>query len=285
MTVESRILERLEAWQQEEGSLPETLHLYRDLLKIQVEAGEHVPVPQPAFTRAEIAIEIRKGVPVLKWDALSIAWPEFANLLGSALNVIGLHSEQSTESVNDLVSDIACVQEAAETWYRGSSLLTLADRFSISEGLLDAAVHCAIKPTLTAQAEALIDSIPLKQWRRRYCPICGGKPDFAYLEKEAGARWLLCSRCDTAWLFQRVECPYCGNEDQEKLKYFPDDTGLYRLYVCDRCQSYVKAIDLRQTESETLLPLERVLTLDLDRQAQEMGYHAGWTASLPRENQ
>ena len=35
------------------------------------------------------------------------------------------------------------------------------------------------------------------------------------------------------------------------------------------------AIDLRRTESQVLLPLERVMTLDMDREGQEKGYKPG----------
>jgi len=76
----------------------------------------------------------------------------------------------------------------------------------------------------------------------------------------------------TCLLFQRLECPHCGNQDQDALDYFTNDDGRYRLYVCERCKGYLKAIDLRQTESEVLLPLERLLTLQFDMQAQEQGY-------------
>ena len=115
------------------------------------------------------------------------------------------------------------------------------------------------------------------------CPVCGGVADFAYLEKEAGARWLMCSRCDAQWLFQRLECPYCGNADHKTLAYFTDDTELYRLYICDECKSYIKAIDLRKTTSDVMLRLERVVTSDLDRQAQEKGYTSGVAPAIPFE--
>lgn len=118
-----------------------------------------------------------------------------------------------------------------------------------------------------------------ERWRRNYCPICGGHPDFAFLEKELGARWLLCSRCDTEWLFQRLQCPYCGNQTQKDLAYFTDDEGLYRLYVCEQCHKYIKAIDLRVAKSDILLPLERLFTLDMDRQAQEKGYQSDHPAA------
>ena len=90
-----------------------------------------------------------------------------------------------------------------------------------------------------------------------------------------GLRGLLCSRCDAEWLFQRLQCPYCGTQNQAALAYFTDDEGVYRLYVCEQCHKYIKTIDLRHTESEVLV--ERVLTLDMDRQAQEKGYKPGWS--------
>ena len=82
----------------------------------------------------------------------------------------------------------------------------------------------------------------------------------------------LCSRCDAEWLFQRLECPSCGSQDQKTLAYYTDDKGLYRLYVCDKCKRYLKAIDLRQAETEVLLPIERLLSFELDMQAQQQGY-------------
>ena len=129
-----------------------------------------------------------------------------------------------------------------------------------------------MRPFLTSHAETLTSSIDQERWRRKYCPICGGSPDFAFLDKERGSRWLLCSRCDTEWIFQRLECPYCGTQDQKALAYLTDDEGLYRLYTCEQCKRYLKAIDLRQAKAEILLPLERFYTLDMDSQARKQGY-------------
>ena len=117
-----------------------------------------------------------------------------------------------------------------------------------------------------------VPASPLNRYKIANFPCKWGAPDFAYLDKERGARWLLCSRCDAEWLFQRLECPYCGSQDQDSLAYFTDDGGLYRLYVCEQCKRYLKAIDLRQAKSEVLLPLERFLTLEIDAQAHESGY-------------
>ena len=117
-----------------------------------------------------------------------------------------------------------------------------------------------------------------KLWRRGYCPVCGGSPDIAFLDEEAGGRWLVCSRCDARWRFQRLECPYCGNQDPESLSYFSDDAGVYRLYVCDKCHTYLKAIDLRKVSEDVSPSLERLTTLDMDVQGKSKGYQPGTAA-------
>ncbi len=296
MEMDDKILERLEEWQQKEGSLPEILKFYRDLLRIQVGARASIPSPQPKKTTSEIDVQLREGIPLLEWNALSVDWSIFQDLFQAVVTTIGEHTNSAAESLREVAPDTSLLQEATRAWYEGSPLSQWADAHGIDEGLLAAAIHGAMKPFLAVQAEALDGLVPQELWRRGYCPICGGKPDFAFLSKGkehdsgffsngGGARWLLCSRCDSKWLFQRLQCPYCNNQSHDALAYFTDDSELYRLYICKRCKSYLKAIDLRRTESEILLPLERVLTVDMDRQGQEEGYRAGWASTAPDEQQ
>ncbi len=275
MEVNDRILERIEEWRQEEHSLPEMLKFYRDLLSAQAEVRTCISSVEPTLSKDEVAAQIGQGIPILKWDALSFDWPTFQNLFQIVITPISKRLDAAPKGLREISSDLSLLQEMTKAWYENLSLSSWAKAQGLNEAPLAAAIHCTIKPFLVAQAEALIKLVPQEQWRLGYCPVCGGKPDFAFLDKEKGARWLLCSRCDAEWLFQRIGCPYCGNKDQEKLKYFIDDEGLYRLYVCDQCRTYLKAIDLRQTEAEILLPFERVITADMDRQGQEEGYRAG----------
>ncbi len=296
VAIDNKILERLEEWQQKEGSLPEIPEFYRDLLRIQVGARASIPSPQPKQTTTEIGDHVREGIPLLGWNALSIDWSVFRDLFQAVATAIGEHTNSPSESLREIAPNTSLLQEATRAWYEGSPLSQWADPHGIDEELMAAAIHGAIKPFLTVQAEALDGLVPQELWRRGYCPICGGKPDFAFLSKgkehdsalfkqEGGARWLLCSRCDTQWLFQRLQCPYCNNQSHDALAYFTDDSELYRLYICKRCKSYLKAIDLRRTQDEILLPLERVLTVDMDRQGQEEGYRAGWAGTAPDEQQ
>lgn len=130
----------------------------------------------------------------------------------------------------------------------------------------------ALRPFLEREAAALLPKVDQTLWLRRYCPICGGKPDFAILERDVGARHLICSRCNTRWLYKRLECPSCGTEDISDLSYYLSDDKVYRLYVCEKCKHYLKAIDLRETTKDPVIPVERVVTLDMDMAAQENGY-------------
>ncbi|MFO8102043.1 MAG: formate dehydrogenase accessory protein FdhE [Dehalococcoidia bacterium] len=275
MEVNDKILERIEEWRQQDHSLPELLKFYKDLLSAQSEFRACTWSGKPHLSEDEVNARINQGIPLLEWDALSLDWPTFQNLFQIVIAPIGKRMNSSSKGLREVSSDMSLLKEMTKAWYENSSLLPWARANDLEEEPLAAAIHCTVKPFLVAQAEALIALVPQQLWRLNYCPVCGGKPDFAFLEKEKGARWLLCSRCDAQWLFQRTECPFCGNKDEGKLKYFVDEEGLYRLYVCDQCKAYLKAIDLRRTEAEILLPFERVLTADMDRQGQEKGYKAG----------
>ena len=283
MEINSKILERLGEWQRSEGSLPEFIEFYKQLLVIQTDVKTHVSTPQPTLSQNKVISRLRQGIPLLEWQALSLDWSALQNLFQKVTDVAGEYYKAASgdfERLRDIASDTSLLQEATRAWYDGQPLSPLASTYSVSEELLSAVIHSAVKPFLTVHAEALISLVDQEQWRQGYCPICRGKPDFSSLDKERGARWLLCSRCDAQWLFQRLQCPYCGTQDQDALAYFTDDDGLYRLYVCQQCQSYLKAIDLRRTEAEILLPLERVLTVDMDRQGREKGYKGGWTSTV-----
>ena len=274
MEIDTKILKKLEEWKKKAGSLPEIVESYKQLLHIQAEAIASVPSTQHLPTRNDISNQLGKGLPILKWDVLSgsIDWIAFQKLYLKCLSLIGKQTATPSKNLEDIASDISVLKKASQAWYEHLTLSSWVEADSIEERLLAAAIHCAIKPFLAVQANALIRFVDQERWRQGYCPICGGKPDFAFLDKERGARWLLCSRCDTQWLFQRLQCPYCNTQDQDSLAYFTNESGLYRLYVCERCHSYLKAIDLRQAETEILLPLERMLTIDMDRSAIEQGY-------------
>lgn len=272
------ILQRLGEWRQKEGSLPQFVELYEQLLRLQAGVKSGITLPEPALSSETAAGRLRQGLPLLEFGDLSLDWDMVQGHLLAIVDAIAGHAEgrgEEVRSLRNLASDVPLLQQVAGDWYKRAPLSSIAAELCVGEGLLVATIHTALCPFLTAHSEASRELVDQYSWRLGNCPICGGKPDFAFLDRELGARWLLCSRCDTEWLFQRLECPYCGTRDKDDISYMTDDREIYRLYTCDRCHSYIKAIDLRKADDEILLLLERVLTMDMDRQGEEAGYRPG----------
>jgi FdhE protein len=205
----------------------------------------------------------------LDFDELELDWSLVRDVFAKVNAAFAKYPELFGEIPEKLNSRFF-TKKAVKAWFDGKELPTMLD--GVSENIGQTIIQATMQPFLASHAQVLIGSVEQENWRRGYCPICGGWPDLAFLEKEYGARWLLCSRCDAKWLFQRLECPYCGTRSQPALAFFTSDDELYRLYVCEQCQCYLKAIDLRKTEPEVSLPLERLYTIDLDSQAKEQGY-------------
>jgi len=269
------ILRKLEEWRQKEEVNPELIDFYRKLLHIQSGAERRIGKPEPGLTGEASSERIEQGLPLIGFDDLALDWSLLQEIFAEVADAFATYSGLFSgfpESLKKLEPRPALPEETVKAWFEGGRLLPLTGVDALGEHLLEAIIHATLKPFLVSYSEAWLGLVKQERWRRGYCPICGGNPDFAFLDNERGARWLLCSRCDAEWLFQRLECPYCGNQEQNALAYFTDDEGLYRLYVCEKCKRYLKAIDLRQAKSEVLLPLERLITYGLDAQAREYGY-------------
>ncbi len=274
--IDNKIIKQLDKKEKEEGSLPLLWDFYRKLLHIQSKARKRIGTPKPGLSSEAISQWISDGLPLSDFNNLDLDWPLLREVFVEVVAAFTDRPElfgEVPEKLRGRNSSRLLTKKAVKAWFEGNGLPATILAGSDSEALMQAIINATLKPFLANYARVLIKLVDQERWRRRYCPICGGAPDFSFLDKERGSRYLLCSRCDTEWVFQRLECPYCGTQDQTALAYFTDDKGLYRLYVCDQCQNYLKAIDLRQAKPDILLPLERLYTLDIDSQAQQRGYH------------
>ncbi|MBC7359431.1 MAG: formate dehydrogenase accessory protein FdhE [Desulfacinum sp.] len=105
-------------------------------------------------------------------------------------------------------------------------------------------------------------------WKEGYCPLCGSLPSLLTLE-EQGKRWAHCSWCGTPWAIARFQCPACDNRRHDRLGYlFTEQEPHYRIYYCQECSYYFKALDRREILSPFWLPLEEWTTIHLDLVAQ-----------------
>ena len=274
----SDILKKLKEWGGKGECPPSFLDFYQRLYLIQSGVEQRLGTLNPTLTEEAARNRLEHGMPLISFDELALDWSliqeVFTGVTAAFAEYPGLFGDLP-ESLSDTKARPTLSEKAARAWYEGEPLPLTTGDDEAAQQLCQAIVHATLKPFLVNHAKAVRGMLDPEHWRRGYCPVCGGSPDLAYLEKEVGARWLLCSRCDTEWLFQRMECPYCNNYDQEKLAYYTDDEGLYRLYICEKCHQYLKAIDLRKAKNEVILPLERLFTLPLDAQSQELGYSPG----------
>ena len=269
------IIKKLEELKEEEKTLPQILEFYEKLLRIQTRVGQRIDVPNPSARSEAISKQPERGKPLITFDELALDWALLRDTFEEVVSLFAEYPELFGAVPEELMGSRAkrlLTKKAVKAWFKGAKLPPTTITNNVSEALLSNLIHASIKPFLVSYSTALLGLVDQENWRRGYCPICGGNPDFAFLDTERGARWLVCSRCDAEWLFQRLQCPYCGTTDQNALSYFTAEDEPYRLYVCEQCKHYLKTVDLRQAKSEVLMPLERLLTLDMDRQAQEQGY-------------
>jgi FdhE protein len=112
-------------------------------------------------------------------------------------------------------------------------------------------------------------------WQEGYCPVCGSRAGMAELAGEEGRRSLSCSACTFRWQFKRLQCPFCGNEEMDKLGYFVAGEGPTRVDSCKACSRYIKTRDSRQGNADVPLDVEDLLTMHLDLLAAREGLERG----------
>jgi FdhE protein len=245
------------------ATLPWALELHRAVLELAPTVAVVPLAPDVAVAAARLA----RGEPALSPGSLELDW-DGVRVLACGICAVGARQHATLAPAFEELG--AWLAEApAEVLRRLARAHLGAAR---RDGVLGFVLTEALRPHLRAAAAALA-TVLAGAPPAPCCPACGGAPDLAALDAEAGARRLLCARCDTEWPWQRLGCPYCRNENAESLGYFqPGGPSAYRLYVCDRCRQYLKTVDQRETWQHRPLPVERVATSDLDLAALEWGY-------------
>lgn len=150
--------------------------------------------------------------------------------------------------------------------------LTVSETQDLNTYILKFIVLNTIKPFLKAFAGTISGKARVDLWGESFCPICGNRPYIGRLAKEDGKRHLRCSLCDTEWLYKRLACYNCGNENHDSLSFLlVEETPGYQIDVCEVCKSYLKVIDER-TSFDPEFAWDDVHTVYLDLIAQQKGY-------------
>jgi len=272
----ARILEELHSQAGKRPELADVIQLHCELLQAQARA--QFSPRRPALSDEEASERLQQGSPLLSLESLELDGQTLAGLCDQMGFIVAEHRPDLAETLARIRAWLDEKRERIEVLaveYLREGRVREGEGAGLDGNLLAFVFNNALRPLLRAQAQALAPSVDDSVWYRSRCPICGGEPDLAALEPESGRRRLLCSRCDSEWTFQRIGCPFCGNDDPQKLAYYPSDDQVYRLSVCEQCRRYLKTIDLRQVAGERLLPAERVLTVAMDMAALDAGYGEG----------
>jgi len=271
-----QILQEVHRQADKRPELADTIELHCELLEAQ--ARVQVSPGRPALSGEEATARLQKGYPLLSLESLGTDDRTLAELCDQIGFIVAERRPELAEALARIRAWLGERQhqiEALAVEYLREGRVRGGEEAGLDGNLLALIFNNALRPFLRAQAQALAPWVNDSMWYRGRCPICGGEPDLAALERGSGRRRLLCSRCDSEWTFQRIGCPFCGNDEPRQLAYYPSDDQVYRLSVCEQCRRYLKTIDLRQVAGERLLPAERVLTVAMDVAALDAGYGQG----------
>ncbi len=134
------------------------------------------------------------------------------------------------------------------------------------------------RAALRPYAEVLrsLGIVPDRIHRRGHCPACGGPPAIGSRRDgstmEGARRYLGCVQCGAEWLFERILCPSCFEEDPVKLPSFQSDRHpTVRIEACENCRRYVKSIDLSE-DARPIPEIDDLLSIAMDLWAAEQGF-------------
>lgn len=185
--------------------------------------------------------------------------------------IVSLLALTATDGPEALQVEAARLQQArAEVWIELlRSELTATMPAAVSAGSFFA--RGCLQPLME---RLQIQSPAPVSYSQSVCPACGGLPQLAVLRQQGhgASRWLQCSCCFREWLFRRFVCPWCGEEDHEKLpRYSTEDYQHVHVEACDSCRRYLKSIDM--TVDGRAIPLvDEVSVAVLDVWAADRSY-------------
>ncbi len=274
MVTDEGLLAALEEERKKSPELAQAVDLHREIIavraKVQVEATHIEPDDQ------EVARIVDQRVPLIqRWE---LRWDEdgFTRLAAQVCDIVVRHRQElasQLEHIRSFLTGDPVQTRSVVARYLSEGDLVLPDHAELDQELLSFVLNNALHPFLQAHAAVLVPLIRDEKWYQKLCPVCGGEPDFGYLEEEVGGLRLLCSRCDTIWMYRRGECSFCRNSEKDSFAYYLGDDEVYRLYVCDKCKRYLKVLDGRQTSGKPVLPVQRIITIGMDVSARQEGYH------------
>jgi Protein involved in formate dehydrogenase formation len=264
------IVRQLHSLAQEYPDLREAAEVYVALLPILHAADLHVtPL---AITQDQARAKMEKGIPLLQGADLALDDWAARNLmvrLARTLEDVPKERESSRRWVWQLgdrrkrLRDRERVDENEEELRRATSarqirllleqgkldagallarvgmsdlawVIALAENWQLDAGLLWTLAQHALTPALRAWYRRLTPLVGGVEWHQSDCFVCGTDAILGELQGNEVEKHLRCGQCGADWVFQRMQCVFCGNENHKTLSHFYSDTQREKLRVDGR---------------------------------------------------
>jgi formate dehydrogenase formation protein len=191
-----------------------------------------------------------RGIPLAERAAAALRADDVEELVGGAMEILA-RAEPSVAGG---------LQRLAEAWDRGdvgpAALLPARGRIGsgaaqqasgLSADVVAFLAGASLRPALAALFAPARAHLEAGAWSLGVCPFCGGPAAWADVVED-GRRRLACHLCDGAWLFPKLQCPFCGVDGaQHQVRLTPEEASEegYLVLACRECRVYMKEVDRR----------------------------------------
>ena len=273
----ARRLERLAALAWLPGTL---LDIVGGTLRLQRAAFQSLSRPDTSGLCPAAPEAHAQGAPLLASadfpydpDLARPLWGQLCDLLASA-------GGNPAEAVSALRREVATDEElparayAAFTHEDEAFFTGWAARLPQAPALIHFLAQAALTPQLAAVTETLSAGHDEQRvWEHGHCPHCGRPPFMGELRGREGQRWHTCSFCGARYRAARLQCPFCLERGEERLRVFTTDSlPFFEVRVCKTCRCYIKLADLREQAEALPAALNDLASLPLDMLARQEGY-------------
>ena len=290
-----KIEETLNHLKGEEYISESTVNFFRDIIRVQykIKGQLHEIDILCSLTDDEVKEKMQKGKTLISWDNMPLKETLLKELFREICEIMKRQEDSESEEIQRLIDAESSDELELETlikklfFHDSVYFHSISKNLKIGEDLLlFVAIHLA-RPFFEAVAERIKDKIADKVadkvvgnlWLKHYCHVCGSSAQMAKLEKETGKRILYCLLCGSEWVFMRIKCPFCCSEEQKSLRFLEEETGPYRIDLCETCKRYIKTLDERKGggDKRSYIPsVEDIATMYLDILAEKEGYKRSW---------
>jgi FdhE protein len=295
---EKRFLDRkLEALREKDHVPAPLLDLLSAIYDRQIEARQNAQVVLPPDDTLADQGRRSQGAPLLEREDFPCDHAQARDLF---LELLALLKEQEEplagaaavveQAVRDNDLD---VEEAIAKYLEGDQEFfgAWAQKTPQAPSTVHFLIQASVTPSVSAAADALYRRVYVRKdeegeeqdatWGHGHCPVCGSAPYIARLLGKQGLRYLSCSFCQTEYRVKRLMCPYCGEEDPNKMAYFDaEEEPGFRVELCKSCNMYIKTVDFHDFDRTSLPLLDDLESLTLDVLADREGYKrptaSGW---------